>query len=108
MGEKNTSQLIFLYKLVVVWEKKIKILSWQAVKKPLLIKTICVHLNLLAGLATVFSGVFPAPVYIPQRVKLTDNCCLDNIYPAPYTPRVSRRLYVIHSQHYSCDEHFVS
>ena len=34
-------------------------------------------------LNTVFSGVFPAPVYSTQKVKLTNNCCLDNIYPTP-------------------------
>ena len=31
--------------------EKIQVQNWQAVKKPFSIKTICVHLNLLAGLA---------------------------------------------------------
>ena len=31
--------------------EKIQTQNWQAVKKPFLIKTICVYLNLLAGLA---------------------------------------------------------
>ena len=32
--------------------------------------------------STVFSDVYPAPVYSPQRGKMTKNCGLDNIYPA--------------------------
>ena len=51
---------------------------------------------------TVFSGVSPAPEYSLQRVKLANNCCFDNKYP--HVPR-SRLRSVIHSQHYSCDEH---
>ena len=43
-------------------------------------KTICVHLNVLAGLATIFSGVFPTPEYIPQQLLLRQ------YIPAPYTP----------------------
>ena len=41
---------------------------------------------------TVFSDVYPTPVYSPQRGKLTKNCGLDNRFPAPlYSPHVSAR-----------------
>ena len=42
--------------------KIIQIQNWQAVKKPFLIKTICVHLNLLDPLIIIPSKFFIFPV----------------------------------------------
>ena len=62
---------------------------------------------------TVFSELYPAPVYSPQRGKFNNNCWFDNGYPAPvYTLRVpcvpalnvyQRTIYVVHAQHSCCD-----